>query len=168
MLATAAPAQTTWKGLHFGQSRDDVRAQLARQNITAETSQEGSLQSTADYDMLLPGMRTSFPFRMDFHFTDEGGLMDVTLTLDILAARRTWADQNEEALLTLATDKLTRALTDKYGVPLSRSQACDADTKQTPEICAINWHDAAQSVELDRVKHTPRLFVRYQMLAADL
>jgi hypothetical protein len=162
-LASVAHAQTTWKGLSFGESRDNVRAALAAQNFDVETSQEGSLQSVNDYQLLLPGMKNALPLRADFRFTSAGGLMDITLSLDLAAMRQSFPNiAGENALLAFASTKLTRALTDKYAAPISRQAGCSADA------CAINWRDPGQSVELNWLTHAPKLFIRYQMLTPDL
>ena len=171
-VASTAQAQATWKGLSFGQTRDNVRAALSAQNFEVETSQEGSLQSVSDYQLLLPGMRNALPLRAEFRFTDAGGLMDITLSLDFAVMKQNFPSiGGDEALLDFASEKLTRALTDRYATPTSRQSDCDADSAtiaKRPVACAINWHDPGQSVELDWFTHGPRLFIRYQMLAPDL
>jgi hypothetical protein len=118
-------------------------------------------------------MRRTLPLRADFHFTDEGGLMDVTLSLDFAAMKRNYSDiGGDEALLAFTAERFTRALTDKYGIPLFKRPACDADAptlaKQPNALCTINWRDPGQSIELNWFTHAPRLFIRYQMLAPDL
>jgi hypothetical protein len=174
-LASTAHAQipATWKGLHFGQTRTQVRAQLAAEGFVVETSQEGALQSVANYLLLLPGTRRTLPLRADFHFTDDGGLMDIVLSLDFPAMRRANSDLGgDDLLLAFASERLNRALTDKYGIPVLRRPECDADAatlaKQPTAFCATNWRDLAQSVELNWLAHPQRLFIRYQMLAPDL
>jgi hypothetical protein len=168
-FVSTAQAQNTWKGLHFGDNRDNVRAALTAQNFEVETSQEGSLQSVSDYQLFLPGMRNSLPLRAEFRFTDGGGLMDVTLSLDFAIMKQNFPSiGGDEALMAFASDKLTRALTDRYATPIGRTADCDADSAKRPLTCAINWHDPYQSVELDWFTHGPRLFIRYQMLAPDL
>jgi hypothetical protein len=173
LLTGTISAQTTWKNLRFGETRNQVRAQLAAENFTVETSQEGALQSVSDYDMLLPGMRIALPLRADFRFTDDGGLMDITLSLDFAAMKRNFPDVGgDEQLLAFAAERFTRSLTDKYGIPLYKRDTCDADAAtlaKTPSAqCTINYRDPAQSIELNWFTHTPRLFIRYQMLAPDL
>lgn len=172
-LATTAAAQTTWHNVRFGDTRDQVRSELAAQNFPVETSQEGSLQSVSNYNILLPGMRNTLPLRADFHFTDDNRLMDVTLSLDFAAMRRIYPSLGgDDALLAFAYDRFNRALTDKYGVPLFVRPDCTADAttlaKQPNPLCTINWRDPAQSVELTWLQHPSRLFIRYQMLVADL
>ena len=171
-LAATAGAQSTWKNLRFGQSRDDVRNTLTTQGIAVETSQEGSLQSTSDFQLFVPGLRHTLPLHTEFRFTDAGGLMDITLSLDFAIMKQNFPSiGGDEALLNFASDKLTRALTDRYATPISRQADCDADAAtvaKRPVACAINWHDPGQSVELDWYTHGPRLFIRYQMLAPDL
>jgi hypothetical protein len=173
LLTVSASAQTTWKNLHFGDTRDVVRSALAAQNFAVETSQDGSLQSVSNYDILLPGMRNTLPLRANFHFADSGGLMDVTLSLDFPAMRHIYPNlRGDDVMLAFAADKFNRALTDKYGIPLFKRAECDADAvtlAKTPNaVCTINWRDPAQSIELDWLTHTPRLFIRYQMLSPDL
>jgi hypothetical protein len=172
VLATTASAQTTWHNLRFGQSRDEVRSALAAQSFPVETSAEGSLQSVSDYQLLLPGMRYALPLRADFHFTDAGGLMNVVLSLDVNGMKQNFSHVGtEEALMLFASERLNRALTDKYGVPLDSQSDCTADAAtlaKRPVACTINWRDPGQSIELNWVTRVPRLFIRYQMLTPDL
>jgi hypothetical protein len=172
-LAATSHAQTTWKGLHFGQSRDDVRNALAAQHVDVETSQEGSLQSDTDYQLFVPGLRHTLPFRTDLRFTDAGGLMDITLWLDLRALRENYPEyRTDDTLLGFAADKLTRSLTDIYAAPVTTTSECDADpttlAKPQPIGCTINWHSPAQSVSIDWLTHPTHLFIRYQMLSPDL
>jgi hypothetical protein len=170
-LATSVRAQSTWKNLHFGQTRDDVRAALAAQSIAVETSQEGSLQSTSDYQLMLPGLRRALPLRTDFRFTDAGGLMNITLYLDIPSMKQDYTEfRTDEALLAFASDKLTRALTDIYAAPLSTTSECETDlnTATKPIGCTINWHGTGQSIAIDWLTRPSHLYIRYQMLAPDL
>jgi hypothetical protein len=171
-LCTTATAQTTWHNLRFGASRDEVRSALAAQSFPVETSAEGSLQSVSNYQLLLPGMRYALPLRADFHFTDAGGLMNVVLSLDVIAMKQNFSNVGgDEALMLFAADKLNRALNDKYGPPLDIQADCAADAAtlaKRPVTCAVNWHDPGQSVELNWITRVPRLYIRYQMLAPDL
>jgi hypothetical protein len=172
LLAVSAHAQTTWKGLNFGQNRESVRAALAAQNFDVEVSQEGSLQSVSDYQLLLPGMRNPFPLKADFHFTDAGGLMNITLSLDLAAMRQNFSYVgNDEAMLLFAATRLQRALTDRYFAPLDAANDCATDaatTAKRPLACDIHWHAPTSSVELNWTTRSPRLYIRYQMLAPDL
>ena len=127
-LTTAASAQTTWKNLHFGQSRDQVRSSLATQNFPVETSAEGSLQSVSDYQLLLPGMRYALPMRADFHFDDAGGLVNIVLSLDIPAMKQNFAYRRQRGTaMIFAAEKLTRALTEKYAAPLNEKDDCTVE-----------------------------------------
>lgn len=172
-LAASAAAQTTWHNVHFGETRDQVRSELEAQGFPVETSQEGSLQSTSDYNILLPGMRNTLPLRADFHFTDAGALMAVTLSLDLPAMRRVYPSLGgDDALLAFAYDRFNRALTDKYGMPLFTRPECTADASTLAKIpspvCSVNFRDPTQSVELSWLQRPYRLFIRYQVLASDL
>jgi hypothetical protein len=171
-LAATAPAQSTWKNLHFGQSRDDVRTALTAQDIAVETSQEGSLESTSDYQLFVPGLRHTLPLHAQFRFTDAGGLMDITLNLDLPAMRQTYTEfRTDETLLTFASDRLTRALTNIYAAPVSTTSECDADPStfaNKPTGCTIDWHGTAQSIAIEWFTHPAHLYIRYQMLSPDL
>lgn len=172
-LSFTAAAQTTWHNVHFGETRDQVRSELQAQGFPVEQSQDGSLQSTSDYNILLPGTHATIPLRADFHFTDAGALTDVTLTLDLPGMRQTYPNfAGDLERLQFAYEHFNRALTDKYGVPLSISPDCTADGAVLAKIayptCAVNFRDAAQSIELGWGHRPGRLYIRYQMLASDL
>jgi hypothetical protein len=171
-LAATAGAQSTWKNLRFGQSRDDVRNALTTQGIAVETSQEGALESTSDYQLFVPGLRHTLPLHTEFRFTDSGGLMDITLTLDIPAMRQNYNEfRTDDALLAFASDHLTRALTDIYAAPVSTTSECDADPAtfaNKPTGCTINWHGSGQSIAIDWLTRPAHLYIRYQMLSPDL
>jgi hypothetical protein len=168
---SAASAQSTWQGLHFGQSRDDVRAQITAQNMPVSTSQDGALQSNTDYELVLPGLRHTFPMVASFHFNDDTLLADITLSLDLPAMDRFWSGVGtHEAILNFAAEHLTSALSSIYGAPLYRSAACDAEPKPASPFCILTWRGNAQTVEIERSAgpHGPRLVLRYQPLAAGL
>jgi hypothetical protein len=171
-LATAAAsAQTTWHNVHFGESRDVVRAQITAQNVPLSTAQDGSLQSNTDYELALPGLRHTFPMLVAFHFDDAATLTDITLTLDLPGMKRYWSTLGpDEALLNFAAEHLTAALSSIYGTPLFHSAACDADPKQPSPFCMLSWRGNNQTVEIERstTPHGPRLLIRYQPLATDL
>lgn len=172
-LALPAAAQITWHNVRFGETREQVRSELAAQGFPVEISQEGSLQSISDYNILLPGMRNTLPLRADFHFTDAGTLMDVTLSLDLPAMRRSYPSLGgDEALLAFAYERFNRALSDKYAAPLFVRSECSADgatlAKLPSPMCTVNFRGEGQSVELTWLQRPYRLFIRYQMLASDL
>jgi len=172
IFAASGSAQSTWKNLHFGQTRDDARNALTAQGIPVETSQEGSLESTGDYQLFVPGLRHTLPMHTQLRFTDSGGLMDITLTLDVPAMRQNYNEyRTDDALLAFASDRLTRALTDIYAAPVSTTSECDADPAtfaNKPTGCTINWHGTGQSIAIDWLTRPAHLYIRYQMLSPDL
>jgi hypothetical protein len=171
-LATAtASAQGTWRGLHFGESRDSVNAQFTNLNMPSTTSQDGSVQVNADYELPLPGLRYPFPMIVTAHFDDHGGLSDVTLALDLSSAHHYWANiGSDEALLNFAAQHFTSAISGRYGAPLFTSNACDAEPKQPPTFCIVSWSSPSQTIEIERAitARGPHLLIRYQPLASDL
>lgn len=171
-IPMAASAQTTWHGLQFGQSRDEVRQALNGEGIPVEASNDGSLESTSDYQLLLPGMQNPFPLAARFHFTNAGGLMNVVLRLDVTAMRQNFSHVgSDDAMMLFAARQLTRALTDKYGQALEAASDCsaeDAKLSQREARCEINWSTPYESIELDWNTHLPHLSIRYQMLSPDL
>ncbi|MDE1162733.1 MAG: hypothetical protein PW792_12405 [Acidobacteriaceae bacterium] len=170
MSGFAHAQATTWHNLHFGETRDQVRTDLTAQGIPVESSAEGALQSTSDYDLFLPGLTNTLPLRSSYHFTPNGGLMDVTLTLDLPAMRRNFAElASDDALIRFASDAMAGALAGRYGAPIYRSPACEGESKEA-NTCAIFWNGSEQSILLERTA-SPRgqhLLLRYQMLTSDL
>jgi hypothetical protein len=172
LAATTASAQTTtWHGLHFGQSRDDVRTQLADQNTPAETSPDGALQTNTDLALTLPGLLNPIPITANLHFDAATTLADVTLTLDLPAMHRDWASLGtDQALFAFATDQLTLSLAGIYGPPAYTSANCTATTEALTSACTILWRGNQQSIELERLPthNGPRLRILYLPLATDL
>lgn len=165
-LSAAASAQVTWHDLHFGDTRDNIRAQLSAQGIPTEVSQEGALQSTGDYELFLPGLSHTVPLLTSFHFTPAGTLMDVTLIVDLAAMRHQWSDTPiADDLGDFAAQHLGGALAGRYGAPLYHSPSCDAQGKE-PSTCVVFWNGPEQSIALEH--RGALVLVRYQMLAKDL
>ena len=165
-------AQTTWKGLQFGQPRAAARAQLESQSIAAENTLEGALQSTSDYDLYLPGFTRALPLKVDLRFVDDH-LTDVNLSLDVAAMRHNFPELGDEAsLLTFAATRLTGVLTAKYGTPIARDASCDTVAaslvKHTAPACVTLWRGEHQAIGLNWFDHTGRLSIRYEMLTTDL
>jgi hypothetical protein len=171
LTAAAAPAQTTWHNLHFGQSRDEVRAQLSTQNLSLQTTPDNSLQTAADYDLNLPGLQHPLSMIATFHFSDAGTLADVTLAVDLPAVRRYWAPLgSDDVIVSFVSEKLAIALSGIYGTAIYRSPSCDVSPTPAPAFCTSVWHAQDQTIELDRPisPRGPRLLIRYQPLATDL
>ncbi len=169
-LTTAASAQATWHELHFGQPRDDVRTQLIAQKIDVSTSPEGTLQSAADYELAIPGLRYAVPMQLNVHFDNQAALSDVTLALDLRGMRRYWASLGtDDVLFNFAAEKLIGALSGRYGTPIYNSSNCDTPLKPD-SYCIVSWRGNGQTVELERASTANglRLLIRYQPLAADL
>jgi hypothetical protein len=164
-------AQTTWHGLEFGQPRDAVRAQLSSQSIASDVSQDGTLKSTGDYLLPIPGLSQPFPMLANFYFDASSKLSTITLLVDIPGMRHDWsALGGDEALATFAAEKLTGALSGKYGAPLYRSSVCDSQLTAPAAFCIVSWRGPDQTIELERAStpRGPRIIVRYQPLATDL
>jgi hypothetical protein len=167
----AASAQDTWHGVHFGEARDDVRTQLAAQNIQLSTTQDGTLQSNSDYELALPSLRHTIPMVLNFHFDDNARLIDVTLALDVVGMHRYWGVLgNDDALFAFAAEHLTSAIASIYGVPLYRSDLCDAAAPQGGGFCLQTWRGNGQTVAIERSTgaHAQRFLIRYQPIATDL
>lgn len=171
LLTASLHAQGTWGGLHFGQTRDSVRDALSQQNISVTTSQDGTLRGDSDYALWLPGLTQALPMIISAHFDTSSHLSDVTLTLDVLNMRGDWGvHADPEALSTFSAEKLTGALSGRYGAPLYRSSVCDSQPTNASPFCIVSWRGENQTVELQRSTSTtgPRLLVRYQPLATNL
>lgn len=167
----AATAQDTWHGVHFGEARDDVRSQMAAQNIQLSTTQDGTLQSNSDYELALPSLRHTIPMVLSFHFDDDARLLDVTLALDVAGMHRYWGVLgNDDALFAFAAEHLTSAVASIYGVPLYRSISCDASAAQASGLCLQTWRGNGQTVAIERGvgSHGQRFLIRYQPIATGL
>jgi hypothetical protein len=170
LCSTFADAQTTWQGLTFGQTREQAKAQLGAQNFAVETSQNGMLQSVADYDLLLPGFTKAMPFRVDLLFIDDR-LIGVNLSLDTAGMHRNFPDIAGEDLLSFAASHLAHTLSAKYGSPLFHDFACDTEPAATHHAgapCTVSWRGNEQSVSLFWTVHHSTIVIRYTALTTDL
>jgi hypothetical protein len=171
LLTNALYAQNTWGDLRFGQTRDNVRDVLSQQNISVTTSQDGTLRSDSDYSLWLPGLTQALPVVISVHFDTSSHLSDVTLSLDVAGMRGDWGvHADPETLSTFSAEKLTGALSGRYGAPLYRSSVCDSQPTNASPFCIVSWRGENQTVELQRSTSAdgPRLLVRYQPLATNL
>jgi hypothetical protein len=169
-ITASASAQNTWQNLHFGEPTDSVRSQLATQNIAVATSPEGTLQSTADYQLPIPGLSNTFPMQVNVHFDTQSNLSDVTLALDLLGMRRYWGTVGpDEAIYNFASEKLMGALSGRYGAPIYSSNDCSEPLKPG-SYCIVSWHGTDQTIELERALSSRglRLLIRYQPLVTAL
>jgi hypothetical protein len=168
-LATAtASAQQTWGGVHFGQSRDAVQAQLNNQNLPVESAPSDALQTNSDYPLPLPGLLYPIPMMANFHFDTNSKLDAVVLSLDLPAMRHDWASiGSDEALYNFAADKLSFALAGQYGAPIFTSPTCSVAT-ETPTPCTIQWHGTNQVIQLESIPTGRHLRIRYLPIATAL
>lgn len=167
--ATSASAQTLWRDLHFGQSRDGVQAQLTNQNLPVETTADGSLQTNNDYQLPLPGLAYPIPMMVTFHFDTNAHLVDIALSLDLPAMRHDWASiGTDEALYNFAADKLSFALAGNYGAPTLTSPACNVASELLTAPCTIQWRTSTQVIQLERIPTGRHLRIEYLPFAVAL
>lgn len=167
-LPIAAQQPSTWHGLHFGDTVDQVKAQLAAQDISTSTSLDGVLSAVKDYDLELPGLSHAITLLPRFHFTTDGRLQDVTLPVDLAGMRREWngTTGNDSTTLLFAQQHLAGALAGIYGAPIYTSPGCDVAAKDPAATCVLFWKGDAQTITLERSGSS--LFVRYQTVVTDL
>ena len=169
LAVTSASAQTLWSGLHFGQSRDAVQAQLTNQNLPIESTANGSLQTNSDYPLPLPGLQYPIPMMVTFHFDTNSHLVDIALSLDLPAMRHDWAAVGtDEALYNFAADKLSFALAGNYGAPTFSSPACNVASELLTTPCTIQWRTSNQVIQLERIPTGRHLRIEYLPPAAAL
>ena len=169
LAAASASAQTLWSGLHFGQSRDAVQAQLTNQNLPIESIASGSLQTNNDYPLPLPGLQYPIPMMVTFHFDTNSNLADISLSVDLPAMRHDWASiGTDDALYSFAADKLSLALSGNYGAPTFSSPACNIAAELLTTPCTTQWRTSGQVIQLERVPNGRHLRIDYLPLATAL
>ncbi|MGA8938609.1 MAG: hypothetical protein WB439_05525 [Acidobacteriaceae bacterium] len=159
--AAAACAQSPWPaGVSLGDSRDNVRIALDRDNLPAGSTPDGSLQTNSDYPVSLPGLRYPIPMMLTFAFDTNSRLAEMTLSLDLPAMRRDWAAVgSDEALYNFAADKLAFALAANHGAPIFSSPSCNSATDAP---CTIQWREINRlTIQLERIPNGHHLRIHY-------
>ncbi|MES2393220.1 MAG: hypothetical protein V4555_16375 [Acidobacteriota bacterium] len=164
LATTTAHAQATWQGLQFGETRDEAKAQLASQSFAMEVSQDGMLQSVADYDLYLPGFIHPFPFKVNLRFVNNH-LTNVDLAIDAVAMRSNFPEVGAGSL-SFAGSHLAQTLAAKYGHPVFRDFDCSA-TNQNSD-CIVTWRGDNQAISLTWFNARPGIQLRYQMISPEL
>jgi hypothetical protein len=164
-LTATTSAQTPWKDLHFGQSRDSVRSQLENLNLPVESTPDTGLQTNKDYPLVLPGLLYPIPIMATFHFDADSRLAEITLAVDLPAMRHDLpSPTSDEALYSFVADKLAFALAGEYGAPIFSSPTCN--TENSP--CTLQWRDPNQLIQLERIPGTRHLRIHYLPIATSL
>jgi hypothetical protein len=168
LSAATASAQQTWGGVHLGQSRDGVQAQLTNQNLPVESLPDGALQTNTDNAIPLPGLLYPIPMMATFHFDTNSHLAETTLSLDLPAMRHDWASLgSDEALYNFAAEKLAFALAGQYGAPIFSSSTCNLAT-DTSAPCTIEWRTNQEVIQLENIPNGHHLRIRYLPAAAPI
>lgn len=146
-------AQTTWHGLKFGMSEQDVRGQYQGQ-LEKVPSADGSYQLVDRAQKLTGGNPDAgWQAAAHLHFDKSGKLasVEVVMTDPLLTASGTSATGGSFA----AIDVLTEKLVQKYGEPISREGECgvtiqDVIQNQPQRIftCKKLWKAADQTITL--------------------
>lgn len=169
LLCTAsASAQTTWHGLRFGESHDQIVSQLTTQNMPVESTPDGNLQANTDVELPLPGLHYPVPMVATFHLDANSNLADIDLSLDLHDMRRYWAALGPDAaLFNFASEQFTLSLAGLYGTPIYTSPGCNI-VSETPPPCTILWHGDNQSIALERTPADHHLSIHYLPIANSL
>jgi hypothetical protein len=177
---SVASAQTTWNGLHLKMNEDDAKKQMAAQGFELSTVEggEGHYTATPHYELKLPDLVISLPFRPELNF-DTSGLNIITLSLDtpkMIADSKSKLDALSATLITAKS--IHDALVTKYGKPIDQSGACNEVTftmlyrsRETVE-CHTKWRGDAQLVSVtwyfDKGQDKLFYFIQYQAQASGL
>ena len=154
-----ALAQKTWNNLAFGSSRDEVRAELAKQNLQMEFCKpplsgrcsEGAWVVEPDWEL---NISKTFTLRFEprLWFSGDKKLKDIVLDLDggQLGDEKQAADDANFKMA--AVPEIKENLLRKYGTPISETDACKADSQtiinsQSRLQCKMIWKDGAQVIE---------------------
>lgn len=166
LSSLALNAQTTWKGLKFGMSRDETKKVLAEYDL--QPNENKDLVSRTDYVLNPPQMDANWPFKIRLQFNPAGKLNIVLLELDSdkeIADKRT---TNRESAVGVTAGMLLSVFTDKYGNPI-KSQG---QVRGIRSFCSKSWSTTGQSVSLfwsfDGPPMDTKLFIQYTVTPDDI
>jgi hypothetical protein len=153
-LASTLSAQTTWNGLRFGMTAGDAKAYMKSQgfDVGAVGEDEKHQTATPDYELQLPNLTVTFPFKPEFNF-DSTGLSVITLGLN----GPKWLERianNMFVAVTLAAKDIHDALVTKYGQPVSMDGPCNNVTvsmllnNRRDTTCEAKWKGDSQMISV--------------------
>lgn len=147
-------AQTTWNGLRFGMTIEEVQAKLVSQSMTiaAAEGRPRHYTATPDYVLQTQGVISSILMIVEFDF-GKTGLEHIRLDLD----KATMLDGKVADTLMLARqlpDELTNLLSTKYGKPVDTQGSCDnsigtllSPVAENVITCESTWGDKGQQIK---------------------
>jgi hypothetical protein len=141
----------TWNGLHFHDTEDAIKEQMAAAGLPLSASGEkGSFRAEKDYE-LTAGLRMPFLFKPELTFRSSG-LEEVTLSLDVEKMVATGEGNLDNLTVAVgAAQNLHDAISSKYA-PLDQSGACNHATVEylmrSPRLvhCDEHWKGESQTL----------------------
>lgn len=165
LMATLVQAQTTWQGLSFGASRQQVRDQLSPKGFSLQaTDNANTYVAEPDFEVkttsptlaanLKPPPATApMFFTPELSFDAQGKLQAIKLSVDqakVLAA--TPALKPLALLPYVAGTSVWEQLVGKYGSPSTRRGPCGnpdvASLIGTIQECNAKWNGEGQTIDL--------------------
>jgi|GEM_PF-2627497 len=155
-LCSLAFGQTTWHGLSFGMTRDEIAASLPDfRLVPGDDAQHVHVFGLSPvYEMHGSRYAISFPFNVKlFMGLRSEKLERVTLKL-IYPPQGPDEKTNTLAYLVAASEELYAGLKDKYGSPSEEKGSCPISPESLvrggEHECSATWRDGQQSIEMDQ------------------
>jgi len=178
-LAQLSVAQTTWDGLRFKMSEEDVKKQMSAQGFELHpvANDRGHYTATPDYDLMLPDLRITLPFIPELNF-GTSGMSVITLSLDTAKFLTDNPRLDPMSMTLISAKSIHDALVTRYGQPLEQSGSCNK--VDVPTLlgdrgiveCKTKWRGEAQLVMVSWYYHRGEkkfeYFLQYQAQASGL
>jgi hypothetical protein len=124
LFTLQAYAQSTWNGLRFGMSREEVEQALKAKGMTTSERNPDVVAVQPTYQVTLPDLRDPLPFYTELIFS-KGVLRRVDLNFKTDEALK--VIRSLYAVIDIVNGSMKKALTAKYGQRIEAAGACDAE-----------------------------------------
>ncbi len=176
VLSVPCVAQSTWNGLRFGMSRDDVEQALKAKGMTIAEKAQDVFAVSPTYEVELPNLTKPLPFYVEVTFS-KAGLQQVDLNFKTDEALKSIG--SIYAVVDIVNGSMKKALTAKYGQPIDASGSCNAESNDMVEIlfngnasCNESWQSQGELISVkwwyDKQRSTFVYIASYQASSSDL
>ena len=174
---SSAIAQTTWNGLRFKSSPEEVEQALKPKQMTVAERAPNIFSVAPVYEVALPSILKQVPFDVEIIFS-KAGLQEIDLslrtedTIKLVGSLYTAAD--------LVNSGISKSLTAKYGPPYEMSKPCTVGGSDLVVLfvenkfvdCKASWHTDGQTVSVswsyEKKPMKLTYFISYVAASSDL